>query len=253
MARHKRSGGRKKCRLPRTPLPLKILRPEEEEDPQPQSRNKMAMQIESSTFKLPRDWVVRKVRRASGKSCGLIDKYYYEPETGRQFRSLKSIQKYLTEKMENTPKILGPDKEEEEEEQPHQKMAMQIMDPNLELPDNWVFQKRLSSSGQMHKYYYEPGTGRQFRSLKSVQRHLIEANDCTHKPSQNSDASKKNNSSTKVKTSTSHFIKPPKKVNWVLTGPGGDVWSPYINASAVPESIKQTWAKIFMLHVNEKF
>ncbi|XP_034687268.1 methyl-CpG-binding domain-containing protein 7 isoform X3 [Vitis riparia] len=206
MARHKRSGGRKKCRLPRTPLPLKILRPEEEEDPQPQSRNKMAMQIESSTFKLPRDWVVRKVRRASGKSCGLIDKYYYEPETGRQFRSLKSIQKYLTEKMENTP-----------------------------------------------KYYYEPGTGRQFRSLKSVQRHLIEANDCTHKPSQNSDASKKNNSSTKVKTSTSHFIKPPKKVNWVLTGPGGDVWSPYINASAVPESIKQTWAKIFMLHVNEKF
>ncbi|RVW57025.1 hypothetical protein CK203_007309 [Vitis vinifera] len=74
MARHKRSGGRKKCRLPRTPLPLKILRPEEEDDPQPQSRNKMAMQIESSTFKLPRDWVVRKVRRASGKSCGLIDK-----------------------------------------------------------------------------------------------------------------------------------------------------------------------------------
>lgn len=74
MAGHKRSRQGKECQLPTTPLALKILRPEEAEDPLPRCRNEMALQIHSSAFKLPRDWVVKKVRRASGKSRGLIDK-----------------------------------------------------------------------------------------------------------------------------------------------------------------------------------
>lgn len=73
MASHKRSGKSRDCQSLITPLPLKMLRSEEEEGPVPHSRNEMAMQIEPSTFKLPRDWLVKKVRRTSGKSRGTID------------------------------------------------------------------------------------------------------------------------------------------------------------------------------------
>ncbi|GJR93902.1 methyl-CpG-binding domain-containing protein 7-like protein isoform X1 [Tanacetum coccineum] len=47
----------------------------------------------ASKFTLPEGWSVKKVFRRSG---GPADKYYREPETGRQFRSLKEVERYVS-------------------------------------------------------------------------------------------------------------------------------------------------------------
>ncbi|PWA61955.1 DNA-binding domain-containing protein [Artemisia annua] len=46
----------------------------------------------ASKFTLPEGWSVKKVLRRSG---GPADKYYREPGTGRQFRSLKEVERYV--------------------------------------------------------------------------------------------------------------------------------------------------------------
>ncbi|KAI3732830.1 hypothetical protein L1987_64039 [Smallanthus sonchifolius] len=48
----------------------------------------------TSKFTLPKGWSVKKIPRKFG---GLSDKYYSDPETGRQFRSLKEIERYISE------------------------------------------------------------------------------------------------------------------------------------------------------------
>ncbi|XP_076913257.1 methyl-CpG-binding domain-containing protein 7-like [Bidens hawaiensis] len=50
--------------------------------------------ITTSKFTLPKGWKVKKVPR---KFSGSIDKYYIEPETGQQFRSLKEVERYVND------------------------------------------------------------------------------------------------------------------------------------------------------------
>ncbi|KAK1437066.1 hypothetical protein QVD17_02851 [Tagetes erecta] len=50
--------------------------------------------LSTPKFTLPKGWSVKKVPRKFG---GLVDKYYRDPETGRQFRSLKEVQRYISE------------------------------------------------------------------------------------------------------------------------------------------------------------
>ncbi|KAK4370432.1 hypothetical protein RND71_009907 [Anisodus tanguticus] len=45
-----------------------------------------------SSFKLPPDWGVEEVPRSN--SCH-VDKYYYEPETGLKYRSLREVERRL--------------------------------------------------------------------------------------------------------------------------------------------------------------
>ncbi|MFS7953591.1 putative methyl-CpG DNA binding, DNA-binding domain superfamily [Helianthus anomalus] len=47
-----------------------------------------------SKFTLPKGWSVKKVIRKFG---GSVDKYYRDPETGQMFRSLKEVERYVTE------------------------------------------------------------------------------------------------------------------------------------------------------------
>ncbi|XP_048325040.2 methyl-CpG-binding domain-containing protein 6 [Ziziphus jujuba] len=57
-----------------------------------------------STLTLPDDWsVVEKQRCSLAASPGRVDKYYYEPGTGKTFRSLISVYKYLREGKTDTP------------------------------------------------------------------------------------------------------------------------------------------------------
>ncbi|XP_076899560.1 uncharacterized protein LOC143553443 [Bidens hawaiensis] len=46
----------------------------------------------NNKFTLPNGWKVKKVPRKFSRS---IDKYYIEPETGQQFRSLKEVERYV--------------------------------------------------------------------------------------------------------------------------------------------------------------
>ncbi|KAL4558264.1 hypothetical protein LXL04_036462 [Taraxacum kok-saghyz] len=50
--------------------------------------------ITTSQFTLPKHWSVQTVYRKFG---GTADKYYRDPETGIQFRSLKEVERYITE------------------------------------------------------------------------------------------------------------------------------------------------------------
>ncbi|KAJ4842671.1 hypothetical protein Tsubulata_014889 [Turnera subulata] len=53
---------------------------------------------EGPTFGLPKEWMVEVRPRQSRKYIGRVDQFYYESNTGRQFRSKKSVVRYLAEK-----------------------------------------------------------------------------------------------------------------------------------------------------------
>lgn len=40
---------------------------------------------------------------------------------------------------------------------------------------------------------------------------------------------------------------PPAKINWVLCGPRGDIWSAFMDKSVVPESVLQKWSDAFII------
>nr|AFK44472.1 unknown [Lotus japonicus] len=87
-------------------------------------------------FKLPDDWVVETKPRPSKPTH--IDKYYYEPGTGKKFRSLLAVQRHLAGE-----------------------------------PKHYVTPERMISENE-DNYYYEPSTGKKYRSLLAVKRHLTE-------------------------------------------------------------------------------
>ncbi|KAG8655347.1 methyl-CpG-binding domain-containing protein 7 isoform X3 [Manihot esculenta] len=186
-------------------------------------------------------WIVeRRPRQCNGR----FDKYYYEPGTGRKFRSLLSVQKYLTEEKSFASKIMKP--------------------------------------GNGKNHYIEPGTGKRFRSLASVKRHLTEqkqyeatpkssnqedqlhltdGRECKamlkafklgdQSPSKCSDSAKKNDSGDEVVSSILDLCSPPAKVKWVLS-PGGSIWSPFIDDTLVEDSLKQKWSETFQWILNPR-
>ncbi|KAI8523879.1 hypothetical protein RHMOL_Rhmol13G0106100 [Rhododendron molle] len=118
----------------------------------------------------------------------------------------------------------------------------------LNLPDGWV----------VEEYYYEPGTGRKFRSLLSVQRYLAEVGEDAPLSQLFKSANRvkkfglqKKFSSGKLKSSTSDIPKPPEKINWVLADPRGNTWNPFIGESMIPEPIKQRWANRFAVSIDD--
>ncbi|XP_055835355.1 methyl-CpG-binding domain-containing protein 7 isoform X2 [Solanum dulcamara] len=68
-------------------------------------------------YDLPDGWVIEEVPRRDGS---MVDKYYYEPETGQKFRSRIAAQRYLAEMRENVP--LSSTLEELKENKPLSKM-----------------------------------------------------------------------------------------------------------------------------------
>ncbi|KAK6142113.1 hypothetical protein DH2020_006981 [Rehmannia glutinosa] len=136
------------------------------------------------------------------------------------------------------------------------------------LPDGWIVEEvPRKYNSWTSKYYYEPGTGRKFRSLVAVERHLAELEENAplskaleeikeNKPLSKvfklenlTKNSKKNNC--RENTQASSFIDPPMKVNWVLASPQGDAWNPFISETLVPDAVKEQWTKRFMLFMND--
>ncbi|XP_060966754.1 methyl-CpG-binding domain-containing protein 7 isoform X3 [Cannabis sativa] len=128
----------------------------------------------SSSFRLPHDWLVQ--RKPRPKNPNQIDKYYIEPGTKRVFRSLVAVERYLRygETDASPGKVLKESVNK----------CMQIIPfestSNFVLPDGWIIETKVRTSGatagRIDRYYVEPGTGRQFRSSREVERHLKETN-----------------------------------------------------------------------------
>ena len=61
----------------------------------------------------------------------------------------------------------------------------------------------------------------------------------------------KNNFGKGDQASMADFSCRPLKINWVLAGPGGNMWSPFMGESMVPESVKQKWSETFISAIHE--
>lgn len=44
----------------------------------------------------------------------------------------------------------------------------------------------------------------------------------------------------------------PKKVKWVLAGPGGNMFSAHVNGSDVSSSVRQTWSEAFVSLIRDR-
>ncbi|KAF7119565.1 hypothetical protein RHSIM_Rhsim13G0086700 [Rhododendron simsii] len=237
-----------------------------------------------SRFELPRGWYVESVPRADGIRS---DRYYHEPETGKKFRSTKEVERYLTG-VEYTPRsrsrsrsdrpftlgnmssrsrkmivsggmLLPLDKRGSSRRQLVVAPTVAAAMTPFNLPDGWVVEEvPRKCHGWFDKYYYEPGTGRKFRSLLSVQRYLAEVGEDAPLSQLFKSANRvkkfglqKKFSSGKLKSSTSDIPRPPEKINWVLADPRGNTWNPFIGESMIPEPIKQRWANRFAVSIND--
>lgn len=49
-----------------------------------------------------------------------------------------------------------------------------------------------------------------------------------------------------------NLTRPPAKVRWVLSGPGGH-WRPFLDNSMVPESEKLKWSEAFLQSIHEGY
>ncbi|XVF68700.1 hypothetical protein PTKIN_Ptkin11bG0022500 [Pterospermum kingtungense] len=210
-----------------------------------------------SPIKLPPGWVVEQRPRVnSAAHPGRVDRYYYEPKSGRQFRSLTAVQRYLYVEMESTLTT--------QRVKPGNKNSMQIV-PHVfrsgtpfKLPPGWVVEEKprsnLRYAGVVDRFYIEPGTGRRFRSMLAVERYLaeMEASAGASKHSRDSGSRKKQKSGVEVDPMLD-FTTPPAKVKWVHGGPGGSLWNPFMSESVVPEFVQKTWSEMFILSIEDKF
>ncbi|KAL9674806.1 hypothetical protein QQ045_003005 [Rhodiola kirilowii] len=158
---------------------LQIWTPEKKRE----SSRRMDVAIVSTShgtsFNLPDDWIFEERKRTTGTHIGRTDKYYREPGTGRTFRSLASVRKYL---MELDDYAIARTRREENQITVYRKtyipkhhVKIDRSKP-LKLPKGWYIRRitRMSghSMGRVDKYYCERSTGRVFRSRLDVQRYL---------------------------------------------------------------------------------
>ncbi|XP_054813054.1 methyl-CpG-binding domain-containing protein 7 isoform X2 [Prosopis cineraria] len=264
-------------------IPLQVRRHEpddEEEGELSEIQTPRNLQKSGAPFRLPDDWIVEERPRSSCTSTRRhVDRYYYEPGTGRKFRSLVSVQKHLMEGTRETKRVKSENKNTMQAETQTRGSA-----PSFGLPDSWIVEeKRRKYVGVKDRTYIEPETGKRFRSLLAAQRYLGEDNGytATAKPLLESGTEKrsaagenccaedeiylkslklevksKSGSPKKIgldkdkKASMFDLSCPPAKVKWVLSG-NGAFWTPFLDGSKVPDSVKQKWSDVFVSYIQD--
>ncbi|XP_034921162.1 methyl-CpG-binding domain-containing protein 7 isoform X2 [Populus alba] len=212
-------------------------------------------------FKLPNDWVVvRRCRSKRGNRRSHNDKYHYEPGTGQRFCSMISTQKHLSGE---TSKSAKPGNKKNIQIDPYIFKSCSLFD----LPNGWIVEKKprknMECAGIIDKHYFEPETGKRSRSLRSVEKYLTEGKEHIATlealkagdnfiPSKSSSSQKEHVSRKKVETSMLDPSSIPAKIKWVLSGPGGIVWNPFMDDSLVPEFIKQKWSETFVFSIIDR-
>lgn len=85
-------------------------------------------------------------------------------------------------------------------------------------------------------FQLSPGSGRQkMKSLGEIQSQKVVSSSLT-----------RNISGANDRPSKLNFGRPPAKVKWVLGGPGGCMWNPFMDESKVPDSVLQKWSETFV-------
>ncbi|KAL9238807.1 hypothetical protein vseg_013183 [Gypsophila vaccaria] len=259
----------------------------------PQSADAREMQIVPASsyttpFKLPDDWVVE-VRPRGPHSPITSDKYYYEPGTGRKFRSLASVRRYLNgekdppvtrkastclvpyynsgsfKRVTYRGKVLRPDEVEEARYSELDDVRPQTLQFKSaeSLPDGWIVEEIPRKCGlRSDRYFIDPATGLKFRSVPEVRR-FLESQSYNYKPKRKaltlsnfctaprSPVPRKRNSSVKTfKDTMFDLMYPPQKINWVYSGDGKDNWSPLVEECVLPNYVTEQWSETFLLGMN---
>ncbi|XP_011041948.1 PREDICTED: methyl-CpG-binding domain-containing protein 7-like [Populus euphratica] len=186
--------------------------------------------------------------------------YHYEPGAGQRFCSLISIQKHLSGE---TSKSAKPGNKKNIQIDPYIFKSCSLID----LPNGWIVEKKphdnMDYAGIIDKHYFEPETRKRFRSPSSVEKYLTEGKEHIATlealkagdnfiPSKSSSSQKEHVSRKKVETSMLDPSSIPSKIKWVLSGPGGIVWNPFMDDSLVPEFIKQKWSETFVFSIIDR-
>ncbi|XP_050367669.1 methyl-CpG-binding domain-containing protein 7-like isoform X2 [Argentina anserina] len=152
----------------------------EEQDP---TTNCRLVTAAAGRFQLPDGWCVELVHRSlTSAQPHRVDKYFIEPHTGRRFRSILAVHRYLKSGQVDTQATA------DNEAVVDKQATMQITrhtskcSPDFVLPDGWKIEEKPrmnTRSSHSDRYYIEPGSGKRFRSLVAVERYLTEENDHT--------------------------------------------------------------------------
>ncbi|KAJ8770972.1 hypothetical protein K2173_022873 [Erythroxylum novogranatense] len=131
---------------------------------------------------------------------------------------------------------------------PQKKSSDTSSDQSSWLPPGWIVEDRVRTSGvtagMVDKYYFDPVSGRKFRSKKEVQIYLETGTTRKKKKGiENSDGdiNPLESSSQKRKLIEFDYANPPYSVSWVITDADEDTWTPFIKGKRVPEHEKQSW------------
>ncbi|KAM3398841.1 methyl-CpG-binding domain-containing protein 5 [Capsicum galapagoense] len=106
------------------------------------------------------------------------------------------------------------------------------------------------------EYYYEPVSGKRFRSKPDVL-HFLETGgrckrstggDATPSETPNSKKQKKSSSKKEQNKTTSFYsdsLNPLQSICCVLTDSSADTWAPFVHGNMVPEGQRQEWDAVF--------
>ncbi|XP_049389906.1 methyl-CpG-binding domain-containing protein 6-like [Solanum stenotomum] len=108
------------------------------------------------------------------------------------------------------------------------------------LPEDWKFKSVVrmggATAGVTDHYYYEPLSGKRFRSKIAVLDFLSKKADSETPKGRNKEVE------------TTFFfdsVNPPESVCWTLTDSNEDTWIPSINGDMISEMEKQQWDVVF--------
>ncbi|PHT69072.1 hypothetical protein T459_28559 [Capsicum annuum] len=124
------------------------------------------------------------------------------------------------------------------------------------LSEDWKFERKFRTNGasagtvdNILQYYYEPVSGKKFRSMPEVLRFLKTGS--MHKKSTGGDATPSETPNSK-KQKKSCLKKEKNKIisffrhRAVLTDSSADTWAPFVHGNMVPEGQRQEWDAVFL-------
>ncbi|WJX69553.1 methyl-CpG-binding domain-containing protein 7-like, variant 4 [Trifolium repens] len=188
------------------------------------------------------------------------DTYYIDPCTGQKFRSLVSVQRYLNEETRYDLPTERMISENENITFIKSRTAQKCLSPRdfeaRKVLSVKTFEGRLTGENACRETPKRSAPSMNSYENPVEKSFSVEEDQATLKPSiqstnsENFDPQKKIKMGEDDRSSIHNLTRPPTKVSWVLSGPGG-FWNPFLDDSIVSASEKAEWSEAFSISINE--
>ncbi|GAU27212.1 hypothetical protein TSUD_108030 [Trifolium subterraneum] len=196
-----------------------------------------------SPFKLPDDWLVEHRPRVSNPNyVDRVDRRYLNEETRDDLpteRMISEIKNTTFIKSRTAQKCLSP----RDFEARKVLSAKDFEGPLTGENACRATPKRSAPSMNSHENPVE-------KSFSVAEDQATPKSSIQSMHSENFDSQKKIKTGEDGRGSIHNLTRPPTKVSWVLSGPGG-LWNPFLDDSIVPASEKAKWSEAFSISINE--